>query len=83
MRDFLYKLDLIPGRINTFSVTPRETGVFRAQCAELCGVNHALMRFTVRIVEREEFDEWIKQTAKHQSADQEDEKTVRANEREQ
>ena len=83
VRDFLYKLDLIPGRINTFSVTPRETGVFRAQCAELCGVNHALMRFTVRIVEREEFDEWIKQTAKHQSADQEDEKTVRANEREQ
>ena len=83
VRDFLYKLDLIPGRINTFSVTPRETGGFRAQCAELCGVNHALMRFTVRIVEREEFDEWIKQTAKHQSADQEDEKTVRANEREQ
>ena len=83
VRDFLYKLDLIPGRINTFSVTPRETGVFRAQCAELCGVNHALMRFTVRIVEREEFDEWIKQTAKHQSAHQEDEKTVRANEREQ
>lgn len=83
VRDFLYKLDLIPGRINKFSVTPRETGIFRAQCAELCGVNHALMRFTVRIVEREEFDEWIKQTAKRLSADQEDEKTVRANEREQ
>ena len=41
------------------------------------------MRFTVRIVEREEFDEWIKQTANHQSADQEDENPVRANEREQ
>ena len=83
VRDFLYKLDLIPGRINKFSVTPRETGIFRAQCAELCGVNHSLMRFTVRIVERKEFDEWIKQTAKRLNADQEEKKTVHANEREQ
>ena len=32
---------------------------------------------------REEFDEWIKQTAKRLNADQEEKKTVRANEREQ
>jgi cytochrome c oxidase subunit 2 len=81
VRDFLYKLDLIPGRINQFSVTPRETGVFRAQCAELCGVNHSLMRFTVRIVEREEFDIWIRETVKHLQNDQDNKETVHANER--
>ncbi len=59
VKDFLYKLDLIPGRVNSFAVTPRETGDFSAQCAELCGTNHALMRFVVRIVEREEFDAWV------------------------
>lgn len=57
--DFLYKLDLIPGRENAFTVTARETGDFSAQCAELCGTNHALMRFVVRVVERDEFDAWV------------------------
>ena len=41
------------------------------------------MRFTVRIVEREEFDEWIKQTVKRLNASQEDGKTVHVNAKEQ
>lgn len=69
VRDFLYKLDLIPGRDNAFTVTARETGDFRAQCAELCGVDHALMRFTVRVVERDEFDAWIAGEAARQLGD--------------
>ncbi len=59
--EFLYKLDVIPGRDNRFTVTARETGVFTGQCAELCGVDHALMRFTIRIVERDEFDAWVEE----------------------
>lgn len=59
IRDFLYKLDVIPGRNNSFSVTPRETGTFIGACAELCGVDHALMRFTLKVVTREEFDAYI------------------------
>jgi len=66
VRDFLYKLDLIPGRVNSFAVTPRVTGDFSAQCAELCGTDHALMRFTVRVVEREEFDAWVADEAARQ-----------------
>lgn len=61
VRDFLYKLDLIPGRDNRFVVTPRAVGVYQAQCAELCGLDHALMRFTLRVVERPEFDAWVAQ----------------------
>lgn len=70
VRDFLYKLDLIPGRQNDFTVTAREAGDYRAQCAELCGLNHSLMRFTLRVVERAEFDAWIAdQAAKQLGAD--------------
>jgi len=64
VRDFLYKLDVIPGRDNGFVVTARETGEFHGQCAELCGLNHALMRFKLKVVTRAEFDAWVaEQTA--------------------
>ncbi len=59
VRNFLYKLDVIPGRDNDFVVTAHTTGTFEAQCAELCGLNHALMRFELRVVERAEFDAWV------------------------
>lgn len=59
VRDFLYKLDVVPGRENSFAVTARETGEFLGACAELCGLDHALMRFTVRVVERDEFEQWV------------------------
>lgn len=63
IRDFLYKLDVIPGRDNAFKVTANKTGTFHGQCAELCGVDHSLMRFTIRIVTREEFDAWVAEQA--------------------
>lgn len=59
IRDFLYKLDVVPGRDNEFRVTPRQTGDFIGQCAELCGMDHALMRFNVKILSRADFDKWI------------------------
>ena len=63
VRNFLYKLDVIPGRDNRFVVTAHETGTFHAQCAELCGVNHALMQFTLQVVSRAEFDQWVAENA--------------------
>ncbi len=51
VRDFLYKLDVIPGRDNKFKVTIDEDAigkVYNGQCAELCGIGHAFMRFTIR-----------------------------------
>lgn len=69
VRDFLYKLDVIPGRDNKFTVTARETGTFRGQCAELCGLNHALMRFSLEVKTRAEFDKWVAaQTAANKPA---------------
>ena len=59
VRDFLYKLDVIPGRDNRFTVTAREEGVYIGQCAELCGLNHSLMRFQLEVMSRERFNEWV------------------------
>ncbi|MEO6397057.1 MAG: cytochrome c oxidase subunit II [Tepidiformaceae bacterium] len=63
VRDFLYKLDVIPGRDNKFTVTARETGTFTGQCAELCGLNHALMRFNIDVKSRTDFDTWLSEKA--------------------
>jgi cytochrome c oxidase subunit 2 len=57
--DWLFKMDIIPGKVNTFEVTPNKLGTFIGRCAELCGVDHARMLFNVRVVTREEFDAHI------------------------
>jgi len=62
---FRLKIDAIPGRTTFFSVEPDKPGAYdddsayRVQCAELCGVDHTLMRFPVRVVEQAEFDAWL------------------------
>ena len=49
---FYFKLDVIPGRANTFELTPTKTGTFAGKCAELCGLYHSRMTFTVKVVVR-------------------------------
>ena len=64
---FRMKMDAVPGRVTTLYVTPTEVGDFsvdpnlRVQCAELCGTGHPLMRMDVRVLEPEEFQEWIQE----------------------
>lgn len=56
---FLFKRDLIPGRVNTYQFTVTEPGTFAGQCAEFCGVYHARMPFTIEAVPRAEYDAWL------------------------
>ena len=53
---FLQKLDMIPGKVNRFQVTPTQTGEFQGKCAELCGAYHSQMLFNVKVVEQAEYD---------------------------
>ncbi|CAA0116518.1 Cytochrome c oxidase subunit 2 [BD1-7 clade bacterium] len=53
------KKDAIPGFINEIATTPTQTGLYRGQCAELCGKDHGFMPIVVNVVEQEEFDSWI------------------------
>jgi len=53
------KLDMIPGRANVLAVTPRKLGWLRGQCAEFCGLEHALMAFDVKVETPAEFQAWL------------------------
>ncbi len=56
---FLSKRDMIPGVDNEIDVTPTEVGTFDGVCAEFCGIDHARMRFSVRVVTSDDFDVWL------------------------
>ena len=57
--DFLFKMDVIPGRTNKFELTPDKLGTYPGRCAELCGVDHSAMLFDVKVVSRGEYDAHI------------------------
>jgi len=54
------KKDLIPGHETTFSFKADRAGVFRGQCAEYCGYQHANMGFLVIAEPPEQFYAWLK-----------------------
>jgi cytochrome c oxidase subunit 2 len=58
------KVDGVPGHVNEtwFKIPRGKEGVYRGQCAELCGANHADMRAEVRAVTPEEFTSWADRT---------------------
>lgn len=58
---FLFKLDVVPGRNNSFSFTPTREGTFAGKCAELCGTYHSRMLFNVDVVSREEYDDRLRE----------------------
>ncbi|HXO64424.1 MAG TPA: cytochrome c oxidase subunit II [Steroidobacteraceae bacterium] len=63
--DFGVKKDAIPGFINEawFKVDADKPGIYRGQCAELCGRDHGFMPIVVNAVSKADFDTWLKNTA--------------------
>ena len=53
------KQDAIPGFVNENWVRIEEPGIYRGQCAELCGKDHGFMPVVVEAVEQERFEEWM------------------------
>jgi cytochrome c oxidase subunit II len=54
------KIDLIPGRVNTLWVRADRPGRFRGQCAEYCGMSHALMAFWVEALPPDAWEAWVR-----------------------
>ena len=52
------KKDLIPGQVNTLYLQAGRPGVFRGQCAEFCGLQHAHMALYVVAEPEEQFARW-------------------------
>jgi cytochrome c oxidase subunit 2 len=57
------KIDAIPGQTNTTWFQADQTGTYRGQCAEFCGLGHATMAITVKVVSKAD---WNSYTAKLQ-----------------
>jgi cytochrome c oxidase subunit 2 len=53
------KMDLVPGRVNSTWLTADRPGVYRGQCAEYCGVQHAHMALTVIAEPSPVFEQWL------------------------
>jgi cytochrome c oxidase subunit II len=57
------KMDAIPGYVNKTWFKATKTGVYKGQCAELCGRNHANMTARVRVVPFDEYQAWFDREA--------------------
>ena len=58
------KRDAIPGYMHEAWARVEKPGIYRGQCAELCGINHGFMPIVVQAVTEEEFAQWVSQQAK-------------------
>lgn len=58
---FGMKKDAIPGNVNElwFKVEKGKTGIYRGQCAELCGRDHGFMPVVVKVVTKDEYRTWL------------------------
>ena len=58
--EFGQKQDAVPGTKTHVTVTPNKLGTYPIICTELCGLGHAVMRSTVIVMSKEDFDAWAK-----------------------
>nr|WP_231118344.1 cytochrome c oxidase subunit II [Lysobacter silvisoli] len=64
-----WKQDAIPGIVNEAWTEIKQPGVYRGQCAELCGKDHGFMPIVVRAVPPAEYQQWLaEQKAKNAPA---------------
>ena len=62
------KFDAIPGVVNESWFRATAPGIYRGQCAEFCGIQHAAMLASVEALPREEFETWLAEEAEAQEA---------------
>ena len=62
------KFDAIPGKTNETWFNASAPGIYRGQCAELCGIQHAAMKAEVEAMPRAEFEAWLDQEGRDQEA---------------
>ncbi len=63
------KKDAIPGFINEAWTVINEPGIYRGQCAELCGKDHGFMPVVVEAVSKDDFQQWLAQAKAEKQAE--------------
>ena len=69
---FGVKQDAIPGFVRDTWFKAEKIGVYRGQCSELCGKNHAFMPIVVRVVSAEDYTKWVNGKKKEMAAQADD-----------
>jgi cytochrome c oxidase subunit 2 len=62
--EFGQKQDAVPGTTTKLTVTPNRVGTYPIICTELCGLGHAVMRSTVLVMSKNEFEAWASKSSK-------------------
>jgi cytochrome c oxidase subunit 2 len=65
-----WKRDAVPGFINEAWTEIMEPGVYRGQCAELCGKDHGFMPIVLNVLPREEYASWVQQQRQEMAHEQ-------------
>ena len=58
---FRGKMDMVPGLVTFYWMTPIRTGDFEVLCAEYCGTGHYAMRGRVFVDEEKKYHQWLAQ----------------------
>ena len=69
---FGVKQDAIPGFVRDAWFRADKIGVYRGQCSELCGAQHAFMPIVVNVVSQEDYTKWVAQKTKEMSSTADD-----------
>lgn len=73
---FAVKQDAVPGFIRDTSFRAEREGIYRGQCAELCGKDHGFMPIVVEVVSAEKYTSWVAEQKKKLAAMAEDPQKV-------
>jgi cytochrome c oxidase subunit 2 len=64
---FRVKRDVVPGTLETIWFKPNKTGVFRLECTQYCGVQHATMLGEIVVMTGADYARWLTEQGVHQS----------------
>ena len=70
--DFGVKQDAIPGFLRDAWFRAEQPGIYRGQCAELCGKDHAFMPIVVEVLAQADYDKWVEDQKKRMAASADD-----------
>ena len=66
--EFRAKMDMVPGLVTYYWITPTKTGEYEILCAELCGTGHYAMLGTVIVEEENDYTNWLAQQITFENA---------------
>jgi cytochrome c oxidase subunit 2 len=66
--EFRAKMDMVPGLVTYYWITPTKTGEYEILCAELCGTGHYAMLGTVLVDEEKDYSNWLAQQITFENA---------------